>query len=181
MIIPAYPQKRQKNSFHILFLILHPTHNPMGDFEREIVGCLNRFFKMHHIQGYAYRLKQSRFTSRNVDVLADSPNPSYNLSIECKSIIDKKLYFSQHFHPGRNKVHKVDAISDFLVQTGRTGYLAVEFRQGTGKAGEAFLIPWPFVVEHFRTDTGITLNDARSCIALARSKDGYLLESLSAK
>jgi Holliday junction resolvase len=153
----------------------------MSDFEREIVNCLNRFFKTHHVQGFAYRLKHSRFTYQYVNVLADSANPAYDLSIECKSIIDKKLYFSQHFHLDRNKVHQVDAISDFLKKTGRTGYLAVEFRQDPGKACEAFLIPWPVVVEHFRSDNGITIDDARSCIALVRLKDGYLLESLSAK
>jgi len=153
----------------------------MTDFEREIVHCLNRFFKTHHIQGFAYRLKQHRVTSQYTDVLADSLNPSYYLSIECKSIIDKKLYFSQHFHADRNQVHQVDAISDFLVKTGRVGFLAVEFRQGPGKAGEAFLIPWPVVVNHFKENKGITIDDARTCIVLGKSKDGYLLESLNAK
>ena len=153
----------------------------MSDFEREIVHCLNRFFKMHHIQGFAYRLKQHKFTSQYVDVLVDSLNPSYYLSIECKSIIDKKLYFSQHFHADKNQVHQVDTISDFLIKTGRIGFLAVEFRQGPGKASEAFLIPWPVVIEHFRANQGITIDDARSGIVLARSKDGYLLESLNAK
>lgn len=153
----------------------------MSDFEREIVHCLNRFFLMHHIQGFAYRPGRHRFTGQYGDVLADSLNPSYYLSIECKSIIDRKLYFSQHFPVDRNKVHQVDAISDFLAKTGRTGYLALEFRQGPGKAGEAFLIPWPVVTRYFGTSKGITIDDARSCIVLAGSKDGYLIESLNAK
>lgn len=153
----------------------------MSDFEREVVHCLNRFFKTHHIQGFAYRLRQSRFTGQCVDVLADSLNPAYYLSIECKSIIDKKLYFSQHFPVDRNKVHQVDAISDFLRKSGRIGYLAVEFRQGPGKESEAFLIPWPVVAGQFVANKGITIEDARSCIVLARSKDGYLLESLNGK
>ncbi|MGA2121857.1 MAG: Holliday junction resolvase [Methanoregula sp.] len=150
----------------------------MSDFEREIVHCLNRYFKTHHIQGFAYRLKQYKFTSQYVDVLVDSLNPSYYLSIECKSIIDKKIYFSQHFHADKNKLHQVDAISDFLAKTGRIGFLAVEFRQGPGKASMAFLIPWATVVEHFRANKGITIDDAREGIALSRSKDGYLLEKL---
>jgi Holliday junction resolvase len=153
----------------------------MSDFEREIVRCLNRFFKTHHIQGFAYRPRQHTFTSQYGDVLADSLNPSWYLSIECKSITDKKLYFSQHFPVDNNKVHQVDAISDFLSRTGRIGYLAVEFRQGPGKPNEAFLIPWPVVVGHYVANRGITREDARSCIVLARSKDGYLLESLNAK
>jgi Holliday junction resolvase len=151
----------------------------MSDFEREIVRCLNLFFMTHHIQGFAYRLKQHKFTGQFVDVLVDSLNPSYYLSIECKSIIDKKLYFSQHFHTDRNKVHQVDAISDFLKKTGRIGFLAIEFRQGPGKASEAYLVPWAVVTGQFRSGTGISIDDARSCIPLARSKNGYVLESLS--
>jgi Holliday junction resolvase len=150
----------------------------MSDFEREIVHCLNRFFKTRHIQGFAYRLKQHKFTSQYVDVLVDSLNPTYYLSIECKSIIDKKLYFSQHFHSDKNNVHQVDAISEFLAKTGRIGFLAVEFRQGPGKASEAYLIPWASVVDHFRDNKGISIEDARACIALTRSKDGYVLDGL---
>ena len=150
----------------------------MSDFEREIVQCLNRFFKTHHIQGFAYRLKQHKFTSQYVDVLVDSLNPSYYLSIECKSIIDKKLYFSQHFHSDKNKIHQVDAISDFIARTGRVGYLAVEFRAGPGKPSQAFLIPWPVVVAHFKENRGITADDASGCIKLGKSKEGYVLESL---
>jgi Holliday junction resolvase len=150
----------------------------MSDFEREIVHCLNRFFKTHHVQGFAYRLKQHKFTSQYVDVLVDSLNPSYYLSIECKSIIDKKLYFSQHFHSDKKNVHQVDAISDFLTKTGRIGFLAVEFRQGPGKPSEAFLIPWATVVAHYKENKGITIDDARSGIALAKCKDGYVLEKM---
>jgi hypothetical protein len=153
----------------------------MSDFEREIVNCLNRFFKTHHIQGFAYRFRQHKVTGQYADVLADSPHPSYYLSIACKSIIDKKLYFSQHFHADKNQVHQVDAISDFLAKTGRVGLLAVEFRPGPEKPSEAFLIPWPVVVHHFKENKGITIDDARSCTVLGKSKDGYLLESLNAK
>lgn len=150
----------------------------MSDFEREIVHCLNRFFLANHIQGFAYRLKQHKFTSQYVDVLVDSLNPTYYLSIECKSIIDKKLYFSQHFHSDKKNVHQVDAISDFLAKTGRIGFLAVEFRQGPGKPSEAFLIPWAIVVAHFQENKGITIEDARAGIALAKCKNGYVLEKM---
>ena len=153
----------------------------MSDFEREIVNCLNRFFKTRQIPGFAYRLRQSRLTSRHPGVLADSLNPSFNLSVECRSIIDKKLYVSQHFHADRNRVNPVDAISDFLAKTGRVGYLAVEFRQGPGNVTEAFLIPWPVVVGHFRKNRGISIDDARGCVALTRTKGGYQLDSLNAK
>jgi hypothetical protein len=102
-------------------------------------------------------------------------------SIECKSILAKKLYFSRHFPADQDKVRQVDAVSHFLTKTGRIGYLALEFRNGPGKAGEAFLIPWPLVTAHYAANKGITIEDARASIVLAGSKDGYLIESLNAK
>ncbi|MDO9325962.1 MAG: Holliday junction resolvase [Methanoregula sp.] len=150
----------------------------MSDFEREIVNCLNRFFKTKQVQGFAFRLKSQKPAIPCADVLVDSSIPAYNLSIECKSIIDKKLYFSQHFHAGKQMIHPVDAISEFLAKTGRIGYLAIEFRKEPGKANEAFLVPWGIVVEHFRKNQGISLDEARNYIVFRRSKDGYTLEDL---
>lgn len=92
-----------------------------------------------------------------MDVLVDSLNPTYYLAIECKSILDKKLYFSQHFHTDKKSIHQVDAITDFLKKTGRAGFLAIEFRFGAGKANEAYLIPWAAVIDHFRLNRGISL------------------------
>lgn len=153
----------------------------MSDFEREIVHCFNSFFEVRHIRGFAYRLKQHKFSSQYVDVLVDCINPSYYCAVECKSIMDKKLYFSQHFHADRKQVHQVDAISGFLSKTGRAGYLAVEFRPGAGKPNEAYLIPWALVVDHFRDNRGISIDDARQGIPLLRSRGCYQLESLNAK
>jgi Holliday junction resolvase len=158
-----------------------PNTQTMSDFEREIVHCLNRFFKTHHFQGFAYRLKQHKFSMQYVDVLVDSLNPAYYLAIECKSILDKKIYFTQHFHSDKNGTHQVDAITEFLKKTGRGGFLAIEFRYGPGKANEAYLIPWTTVIEHFKLNRGISLDDARNCIALSRTREGYFLETLKAK
>ena len=66
----------------------------------------------------------------------------------------------------------------FLAKTGRIGFLAVEFRQGPGKPSEAFLIPWAIVVAHFQENKGITIEDARAGIALAKCKNGYVLEKM---
>ena len=162
----------------MVFLKERINKTTMSDFEREIVHCLNRFFRTHHFQGFAYRLKQHKFSSQYIDVLVDSLNPSYYLAIECKSILDKKIYFSQHFHSDKKGVHQVDAISDFLKKTGRTGFLAIEFRFGAGKASEAYLIPWATVITHFTDNRGISLEDARQGIPLPKSRDGYHLERL---
>jgi hypothetical protein len=41
----------------------------VSDFEREMVACLNRFFEAEKRQGFAYRLKQSKWSAQYVDVL----------------------------------------------------------------------------------------------------------------
>jgi hypothetical protein len=105
----------------------------MSDFEREIVCCLNRVFKTHHIEGFAYRLRQNKFMNQYGDVLVDSLNPSCHPLIECKSILGRILSFSQHFPVDRNNVNQVDAISNFLTKTGRIGYLHGGVPEGAGK------------------------------------------------
>ena len=150
----------------------------MSDFEREVVSCLNRFFEERRIRGFAYRLKQHKFSSQFIDVLVDCLDPRYYLAIECKSIRGKKLYFSQHFHLDRNKVHQIDAISTFLARTGRRGYLAIEFRFGSGKAREAYLMPWERLQELHASTQGISIDEFRSCPTFGRSQEGYLLPEL---
>jgi len=150
----------------------------MSDFEREMVACLNRFFEAGKRRGFAYRLKQHKFSTQYVDVLVDSLDPRYYCAIECKSIRGKKLYFTQHFHSDRNQVHQIDAISSFLARTGRRGYLAIEFRFGSGKAREAYLIPWEALIRFYRSAPGIGIEDFRSFITLARDPEGYLLPEL---
>jgi Holliday junction resolvase len=150
----------------------------MSDFEREMVTCLNRFFEAGKRQGFAYRLKQSKWSTQYVDVLVDSLDPRYYCAIECKSIHGKKLYFSQHFHNDRNHVHQVDSISSFLSRTGRRGYLAIEFRFGSGRMREAYLIPWDALVGFYRAAPGIGIDEFRGFITLLRTPEGYILNEL---
>jgi hypothetical protein len=145
----------------------------MSDFAREMVRCLNRYFKARQVPGFAYLPAQRTAIG---DVWADSPDPACSLLIVCRSIADRKLYFSQHFHAGRDNARPVEAVTEFLAAGGRTGYLAVEFRKGTGR--ETFLIPWGAVLGHYRSGNGVTIEDARTGIALTRVKDGYVLEHL---
>jgi Holliday junction resolvase len=150
----------------------------MSDFERDIVSCFNRFFEEQKIHGFAYRLKQHKFSTQHIDVLVDCLDPHYYLAIECKSIHGKKLYFSQHFHVDRNKVHQVDAISTFLSRTGRRGFLAIEFRFGSGTAREAYLIPWDRVQGLYATTQGISIEEFREGFALHRSGECYQLPEI---
>ena len=80
----------------------------MTNFEREITCRINRLFAHRQVQGFAYRLKQSKCNTQYVDVLVDSLDPRYYLAIECRSISGKKIYLSQHFHSDQNNVHQVN-------------------------------------------------------------------------
>ena len=150
----------------------------MSDFEREMVACLNRFFRDTKRQGFAYRLKQHKYSTQYVDVLVDSLDPRFYCAIECKSIHGTKLYWKKHFHIDKNGLHQVEAISAFLARTGRRGYLAIEFRFGPGKAREAYLIPWAALVSCYRSGPGIGIDEFRTHIPLGRTPDGYLLREL---
>jgi Holliday junction resolvase len=153
----------------------------MGSFERDVVHCLNNFFSVRSLRGFAYRLKQSKFNTQYVDVLVDSLDPRYYLAIECKSIRGKKLYFSQHFHLDRKDVHQVESISEFLERTGRRGFIAVEFRSGPGRAKEAYLLPWDAVRHAYGESAGLSVEEFRSGIALLRECDSYVLPALYPK
>jgi len=149
----------------------------MGNFEVEIAHCFNRHLNTIDCRGFAYRLKQSKYSYQYVDVLVDSLNPEYYLAIECKSLKGKRINFKSNFHFDKNGVHQIDMITEFLEKTGRRGYLAVEFRFGTGKPKEAFLMPWDAVLEHFRGENaGIGIDDFRKHTLLGRTtKRGYAM------
>jgi Holliday junction resolvase len=150
----------------------------MSDFERDIAQCLNRFFSERHIHGFAYRLKQHKFSSQYIDVLVDCLDPRYYCAIECKSIVGKKIYFTQHFHVDKKGTHQIAIITDFLKKTGRKGFLAVEFRGGSGGSNEAYLMPWDELTVRFASSPGIHADEFRTCIPLRREKGCYIVERL---
>lgn len=123
----------------------------MTEFERDLVKSFNAFFDEESVKAVAYRRKQHRFSSQVVDILVDSLNPNFYLAVENKSISTAKgansLYFSQHF--GNDQVTR---LNEFLKQSGRTGFLAVELRRGTGRKRKAFIVPWVDVVERWRSE-----------------------------
>lgn len=151
----------------------------MPDFEWELVAAINRFFEMEGIRGVAYRLKQSRYTSQVVDLLVDSPHPHYYLAVECKSIDARKaktLYFTQHFSASAG-VHQIERIDQFIDSSGRRGVLAVELRRGPGKPKTAHLVPWPTVMEGFRSQRpGLPVEEIEALPALGRKNGSYRIE-----
>jgi len=145
----------------------------MTEFERDLVKSLNEFFEAEEVSAIAYRRKQHRFSSQVVDVLVDSLNPDFYLAIENKSISTAKgagsLYFSQHFSDDQ-----VPRLSDFLEKSGRTGYLAVELKRGTGKKREAYVIPWSDVESKFGSDEpGFPVDEIRGYGNMERSEGLY--------
>ncbi len=151
----------------------------MPDFEWELVAALNRFFEAEGIRGVAYRLKQSRYTPQVVDLLVDSPHPRYYLAVECKSLDARKaktLYFTQHFSTACG-VHQIERIDRFIESSGRCGVLAVELRRGAGKPKSAHLIPWPTVMESFRSERpGIPVEEIEAIPALDRRNGTYRID-----
>ena len=144
-----------------------------NSFEREMVQCFNRYFTEHRLIGFAYRLKQGRFNTQYVDIVVDSCVPGFYLSVECKSLKGTRLSFTSNFHKDKDDVHQIDNISGFIKYTGRTGYLAVEFRNG--KKNEAFLMPWKLVEEYYVSAKSIPIESFKNCICLERITGGYRL------
>ncbi len=154
----------------------------MTEFERVLVRSFNTFFEEHKMKGVAYRLKQHRFTSQFLDVLVDSLDPDHYMGIECKSIsVDKgakALYFTQHFTTDKNGIHQIERISDFLLQSGRTGFLAVELKMGVGRAREAYMIPWTELCHKYRDEgtAKITVEEIREYPEIERESNRYLID-----
>ena len=143
-------------------------------FEREIVQCFNRYFTEHRKLGFSYRLKQGFFNTQFVDVLVDSSTPDFYLAVECKSLKGTRLSFTSNFHKDKEGVHQIDHISEFIRRTGRTGYIAVEFRGG--RKNEAYLAPWYLVDTYYTGKQKSIPKDAfEKYVRLERVTGGYRL------
>jgi hypothetical protein len=113
----------------------------------------------------------------------DCLNPDLYLGIECKSISVEKgasaLYFKQHFTTDKKGIHQIERISEFLRQTGRRGFLAVELRMGAGHSKEAYLIPWGVVEKQYREKAvKISIEQIKTHSELKRRSKTYGLSSL---
>ncbi len=157
----------------------------MTEFERVIVQSFNVFFEEKKFKGVAYRLKQHRFTPQFLDVLVDSLDPDYYMGIECKSIsVDKgakALYFTQHFTTDKNGVHQIERISDFLLRSGRNGFLAVELKMGVGRTRQAYMIPWTELYRKFIKEgiLKISVEEIQEYPRIEREGNKYLIDPIS--
>ncbi len=153
----------------------------MSNFEWALTNAFNSFFDRQEISAIAYRLKQSRFVSQMMDILVDSRLPEYYLAIECKSLDSRKtkaLYFKQHFSTAKG-THQLARETEFLTRSGRKGILAVELRQGTGKARMAYFVPWGLVYQHYHEGkSGLTIELIEQNPALERKGGKYELSEL---
>jgi hypothetical protein len=131
-------------------------------FERDLVNGLNNQ-RATVGQYFAYRKKQHRFSSQDIDVVVDSYKDAFYSAIECKSkqvdvqktekdnnTTEDKLYFSQAFSKDKNDVSQVKRITEFLHKTGRPGYLAIAYRRGRGRAVHYYGIHWDYVWRRFQ-------------------------------
>jgi Holliday junction resolvase len=155
----------------------------MSNFERELVKSFNEFFERSAIDAIAYRIKQHRFSQQMLDILVDSSDRQFYLGIECKSISPSKgatsLYFSQHFSVDKKGEHQVAKMHEFLRKSGRTGYVAVELKMGSGKSKAAYFIAWPQVWKRFsRGQSGFSIEEIKQNAPVGRNDGKYALDQL---
>jgi len=155
----------------------------MSNFERELVRSFNDYFSENDLDAIAYRMKQHQFSQQMLDVLVDSGDRRLYLGIECKSISAAKgasaLYFSQHFSVNRRGEHQATKMQDFLQRSGRTGYLAVELRMGSGKSKVAYFVTWPDVWHRYITkQAGFSIEEIGGYKPIARNDGKYAVDSL---
>jgi Holliday junction resolvase len=142
-------------------------------FETQVVHAFQQFCDSTDIKAVAYRYRQLLWHGQFTDIAVDSPDKRFYLGIECKTIQFKKLYFRSNFHNGQ-----IGNMNEFLLRSGRTGFLAIELRH-RGTKSEAFIVPWDYVIEKIDNgDTGISRDDLVSyeyAYQFERVKEGYML------
>lgn len=151
----------------------------MTDHERAIVNMFNDHFQSNPESGIAHRKKQHRFTSQLCDLIVDSDTNHFYIAIEAKSIKEKnnnKLYFSQHFSKN-NEGHQVERITNFIKQSGRTGYLCLELKRGRGRPRQCYLLPWKYIDHAYNIDeVGMTLAEIKDLgFKIKREGSNYIL------
>lgn len=149
------------------------------NFERSLVSALNVMYIDYDIDAIAYRRWAPPRVEQEMDIVSDSVEGKYYFAVECKSVDGRKtdtLYWTQHFS-STPAGHQIDRECSWLRMTGRTGYLAVEIRSGSGSAREAYLYPYQQLARIKKsTALGISLDRIRSGVRLGRVGTQYTID-----
>lgn len=182
------PKKQKRRAISRSMKIGRLRNMQGSGFERDVVKAYNTFFREKKIKGFAYRLKQYKYTEQLIDIVVDSPYQEFYQAVECKSIKITKgkmsINFNSYFSEGQ-----IDNEHRFLELTGRRGVLAVELRhepqrdvpsgpKGGYKKGwkEAYLVPFEFVWDTYLSGaTSLKIDDIRSYPAFERKNSLYRL------
>ena len=75
-------------------------------------------------------------------------------------------------------MHQIDRISDFLTNSGRNGFLAVELRMGIGRARKAHIIPWEEIKSRFHDKDSVkyTVAEIQSYPEIERKGEHYIID-----
>lgn len=155
-----------------------------NSFERDLTKAYNVFFRERGIKGYAYRLKQYKYTGQLIDIVVDSPFEEFYQGVECKSmkIVKGKtrINFKEYFSDGQ-----VENEHRFIELTGRRGILAIEMRHDNDKEDpkspkrgwrEAYLVPFEYVWDTYLAgEKALSIAAIRSYPQIKREKGLYRL------
>lgn len=151
----------------------------MTNQENEIVKAFNLFYKSNNIKALAHRLYQSQYSRGQwCDFLSDSSEKKFYFACECKSIDYTKyktLNFKSRFSEA-DGVHQLEREHFFTEQTGRSGYLAVECRNGAGKSKECYWIDLDFVYQKYKSGfKSLKIEEIDSFPKIGRKKGVYVI------
>jgi hypothetical protein len=70
-------------------------------------------------------------------------------------------------------------MQEFIQKSGRTGYLAVELRMGSGKSKAAYFVNWPDVWRRYvEGQVGFSIEEIKGYKSIARNDGRYAVEGL---
>lgn len=183
---PYKRKKKRKNSKESA--AGRANHMRGNTFERDMVKAYNVFFRERKIKGFAYRLKQYKYTSQLIDILVDSPFQEYYQAVECKSVKMTRgrcnINFGSYFSEGQ-----LEHEYRFIDLTGRRGVLAIELRhqpdsyiEKRGIRGglrgwkEAYLVPFEYVWDVYLSGAkSLSVDEIRTFPNIKREKSLYRL------
>ena len=155
-------------------------------FEYAIKRALEAHLLHYDIKGHVRREFQHFANFLGTDITVDTLDRNLYIAIECKSIdLNKPSNKNRHtfpalFHTRKDGRTQFDTITDYLEDTGRSGYLCVELKRGTWCGmqfqTQAFFMPWCDVEDIIRwVPRAISINDVCKYPALCYSHQKYTI------